>query len=69
MDTTDRPQPDSHFRLLLCGKCSSEDVVYKSTVTGGRTQFFVKCLGCGQRTPWYLCKHDAQCDWNGRFGK
>lgn len=28
----------------------------------------VKCPGCGQSTPWFKAKHDAQMDWNGRFG-
>ena len=69
MDTnTDKPDADSQFRLLPCGKCRNDDVVYKRTVTCGKTQFFVKCCGCGQRTNMHSCKHDAQVEWNERFG-
>lgn len=52
-----------------CCGCHSEDVVYIQVTTGGQPQYRVRCRFCGQRTPWYSCKHDAQGDWNGRFGE
>lgn len=35
---------------------------------GTATIYRVKCGGCGQVTPWWGCKHDAQLDWNRRYG-
>lgn len=67
--TTIKPEPDSQFKLLDCGNCGSSDVVYIQTNTGGKEQYRVRCRFCGQRTPWWGCRHDAQADWNGRFGK
>lgn len=67
MDTI-KPEPDSQYRLLGCGNCKSMDVVYIQANTGGKVQYRVRCRFCGQRTPWFNCRHDAQVDWNGRFG-
>ena len=64
-----RPAPDSQFRLLGCGNCGSQDVVYIQATTGGKAQYLARCRPCGQRTPWFGCRHDAQMDWNGRFGR
>ena len=64
-----KPQEDSWFRLLRCCGCHSEDVVYIQVTTGGQPQYRARCRFCGRRTPWYSCKHDAQVDWNGRFGE
>lgn len=60
------PEADGQFRLLPCCACSGK-AGYRSSNTGGRAQWQVKCSGCGQRTPLYPCRHDAQSDWNGRF--
>lgn len=67
--TTSKPEPDSQFKLLDCGNCGSADVVYIQANTGGKEQYRVRCRFCGQRTPWFGCRHDAQLDWNGRFGR
>ena len=66
---TIKPEPDSQYRLLGCGNCKSKDVVYIQANTGGKVQYRARCRFCGQRTPWFGCRHDAQADWNGRFGK
>lgn len=68
-NSIEKPLPDSQFRLLPCKGCKSYDVGYQETVTGGRKNYRVKCIGCGQRTPWWPCRHDAQIDWNSRFGE
>lgn len=65
----DKPDLESQFLLLPCGACRGEDVVYVQFNTGGQRLYLAKCRGCGQRTPWYGCKHDAQVDWNERFGR
>lgn len=62
------PDNDSQFKLLPC-RCGGKEARYQETITGGREQHRVKCPDCGQRTPWFHCRHDAQLDWNGRFGK
>lgn len=62
------PDNDSQFKLLPCS-CGGKSVRYQSTITGGREQHRAKCPDCGQRTPWFNCRHEAQLDWNGRFGK
>lgn len=59
----ERPAPDSQFRLLPCD-CGSEDVVYQSSSGMSGTTYRVKCLNCGRRTFWQLCRHDAQMIWN-----
>lgn len=61
--TFERPAPDSQFRLLPC-ECGSEDVVYQSFQGMSGTDYRVKCLNCGRRTFWRLCRHDAQVAWN-----
>lgn len=62
------PEPDSQFKLLPC-RCGGQNVGYQSTITGGKKEHRAKCPDCGQRTPWFQCRHDAQVDWNGRFWK
>ncbi len=61
---TIKAEPDSQYRLRRCGNCKSEDVVYIRTNSGGKEQFHARCRSCGQRTPWWGCRHDAQLDWN-----
>lgn len=60
--TFERPDPDSHFRLLPCD-CGSEEVYYQSCSGMSGTTYRVKRLNCGRRTFWRLCKHDAQNAW------
>lgn len=57
---------DTQFALRPC-KCRSTSVEYRRTITGGNLQHYVKCIACGNRTPHFTCRHDAQVDWNERF--
>lgn len=66
--TLEKPVPDSQFRLLRCKSCKAESG-YQTSIEAGRPIFRVKCEGCKQITPWWPCKHDAQVDWNSRFGE
>lgn len=61
------PDVESQFRLVQCRNCLCEQVGYQRDVSRAR-MWRVKCPGCGQITPWFECRHDAQIDWNGRFG-
>lgn len=61
------PDQESQYRLLTCGNCGCTEAGYQEDVSKARL-YRVKCPGCGQITPWFSCKHDAQIDWNGRFG-
>lgn len=69
IDKNGKPAQDSQFRLIPCRSCKNDNAVYQERVTGGKKNYRVKCLGCGQRTPWWPCRHDAQIDWNSRFGE
>lgn len=61
---TIKADPDSQYRLRPCQKCKSDDVVYIQSKSGGMLTYRVRCRSCGQRTPWRMCRHDAQADWN-----
>lgn len=63
------PEQDSQYRLLRCRGCRRAVAGYQQTQEGPRTIYRVKCGGCGQVTPWWGCKHDAQLDWNRRYGE
>lgn len=67
--TVEMPVPDSQFRLCHCKGCKSKEVGYQVSVDENKARFRVKCCGCGKHTPWWPCKHDAQFDWNSRFGE
>lgn len=60
----EKPVPDSHFRLLPCAVCQSQEVGYQARTASGKAKFRVRCAGCGKKTTWWPCKHDAQMDWN-----
>lgn len=68
VQTLEKPDSDSQFRLLACKSCKAE-AGYQISTEGGHPIFRVKCEGCRQVTPWWNCKHDAQTDWNCRFGE
>lgn len=69
MKHVDKPPADSQYRLLPCN-CGADEAGYQVWPTyGGGKQFRVKCPACGQETPCWPCKHDAQLDWNRRFGR
>lgn len=62
------PDFDSHFRLCNCKDCKSI-AGYQTENEAGKHIYRVKCSGCGQLTPWHICRHDAQIDWNSQFGE
>ncbi len=57
---------DTQFQLRPC-KCESHNVEYRRIQTARKTEWTVRCMDCGNRTPNYKCQHDAQIDWNTRF--
>lgn len=55
-----RPDPDSHFRLLPCKVCQSEDIAYERP-WGWR----VRCQACGHTVDIGThVRHEAQVAWN-----
>lgn len=60
------PDPDSQFRLRLCG-CSSQNVGYLQIRAGGQEHWAVRCFGCGTTTDPFLIRHDAQIFWNTKM--
>ena len=56
-----RPDPDSHFRLLPCKVCQSEDIAYERHLCGWR----VRCQACGHAVDiGTYVPHEAQVAWN-----
>ena len=56
-----RPDPDSHFRLLPCKVCQSEDVCYEYRPWG----WLVRCQACGHTLDIGThIRHEAQVAWN-----
>lgn len=66
--TLEKPEPDSQFRLLPCKACKA-GAAYQIGQEARKPIYRVKCGGCGQVTPWWPCRHDAQIDWNSRLGE
>lgn len=59
------PDPDSHFRLLPCKACQSEDVAYVQYQAGALMPWRVQCLSCGHVVDkGTVVRHDAQNAWN-----
>ena len=58
--------PDSHFRLLPCPACQSENVAYVQYSLGrNREPWKVRCFDCKYTVDRQAaCKHDAQAHWN-----
>ena len=63
-----KPELDSHFRLIPCKKCKSDNVAYVKYLGEGRELFRVSCFDCGHTVSpeGAVCAHDAQMVWNGR---
>ena len=63
-----KPVPDSHFRLIPCGCCKSDNVAYVKYLDSGRELFRVSCFDCGNtvKPDDAVCAHDAQQFWNRR---
>lgn len=61
-----KPDPDGHFRLLVCS-CKKSNVVYIKTIKPGRgTEWVAGCLTCARYTRAWPVQHYAQIEWNGR---
>lgn len=63
-----KPLPDSHFLLLPCWQCESDNVAYIEYLHLGGARWRVQCLDCGatvaheQPAP----RHQLQVEWNGK---
>ena len=61
----DAAAPDSHFRLLPCPACRSENVAYVQYMLGRQEPWKVRCFDCGFTVDQQkIFKHEAQVDWN-----
>lgn len=62
-----RPKPDTHFRLLPCKSCRSDNAAYVKYRSGSVELFRVSCFDCGYtvKPKQAACAHDAQLAWNG----
>lgn len=59
------PAPDSHFKLLPCRKCKSDNVAYVHYNGRGGAKWRVKCFDCGYTVDkGHRVRHDAQVAWN-----
>ena len=60
-----RPDPDSHFRLVPCKACRSDQVVYEQYLAGEKFPWRVRCQGCGCMVDKGMeIRHEAQVAWN-----
>lgn len=61
-----KPEPDSHFRLVPCKECKSDNVAYVKYLDADREKFRVSCFDCGHtvKPENADCAHDAQLVWN-----
>ena len=61
----ERADPDSHFRLLSCPECGSDNVAYVQYMTGIQEPWKVSCFDCGYTVDKQaIFKHEAQVAWN-----
>lgn len=61
----DAAAPDSHFRLLPCPACQSENVAYVQYMLGRQEPWKVRCFDCGFTVDQQkIFKHEAQVAWN-----
>lgn len=57
--------PDSHFRLLPCPCCHSDNVAYVQYMTGIQEPWKVRCFDCGYTVDEQkIWRHEAQVVWN-----
>lgn len=62
------PDRESQFKLIGCG-CGSDQVAYFQDRVHGELMWVAVCLDCGARTKYHPIRHDAQEEWNNRFGE
>lgn len=61
----DAAAPDSHFRLLPCPCCHSDNVAYVQYMIGCQEPWKVRCFDCGYTVDQQrIFKHEAQVAWN-----
>lgn len=61
----DAAAPDSHFRLLPCPCCHSDNVAYVQYMFGRQEPWKVHCFDCGYTVDQQrIFKHEAQVAWN-----
>lgn len=61
----ERADPDSHFRLLPCPGCRSDNVAYVQYMLGRQEPWKVRCFDCGYTVDRQkIFKHEAQVAWN-----
>lgn len=59
------PELDSHFRLLPCGGCGSDNVAYVQYKQGSQEPWRVQCFDCGHTVDKRaIFRHEAQLAWN-----
>lgn len=65
-----KPEPDSHFRLLPCESCHSDNVAYVKYHHPGGDRWRVQCFDCGHtvETEEPAPRHSLQLLWN-RLGQ
>ena len=57
--------PDSHFRLVPCPACHSDNVAYVQYMLGIQEPWKVRCFDCGYTVDQQkIFKHEAQVAWN-----
>lgn len=57
--------PDSHFRLLPCPVCQSDNVAYIRYMLDRQEPWKVRCFDCGHTVDEQASiKHKAQAAWN-----
>lgn len=60
-----KPEPDSHFLLLPCPVCKSDNVAYVEYKEGIQEPWRVCCFDCGYTVDKQsVLRHDAQKHWN-----
>lgn len=60
-----KPEPDSHFLLLPCPECKSDNVAYVGYMLGGLEPWRVQCFDCGHTVDKQtIFRHNAQRHWN-----
>ena len=61
----DAAAPDSHFRLLPCPCCHSDNVAYVQYKQGVQEPWRVRCFDCGHTVDKQaIFRHEAQGHWN-----
>lgn len=61
----EKADPDSHFRLLPCPNCGSDNVAYVQYMIGIQEPWKVRCFDCGHAVDKQaIFKHEAKRYWD-----